>query len=81
MMQRVGWTPDSFAVGDVVSIDVNPTRNVEGRMARGVVIRPRGAAPLPFRSHAATIRAATARSCLPAEKCDLENARRNLEER
>src|SRR5688572_21790519 len=37
MMQRVGWTPDSFAVGDAVSIDVNPARN--GRqMVRGVVI-------------------------------------------
>ena len=51
MMQRVGWTPDSFAVGDVVSIDVNPARN--GRqMVRGVVIRPRGGAPLPFRGQA-----------------------------
>ena len=34
MMERVGWTADSFAVGDVVSIDVNPTRNAERLMAR-----------------------------------------------
>src|ERR671910_634020 len=32
MMQRVGWNPKSFAVGDVVSIDVNPARNAERRM-------------------------------------------------
>jgi hypothetical protein len=26
MMQRAGWSRESFAVGDVVSVDVNPTR-------------------------------------------------------
>src|SRR5688572_16279711 len=52
MMQRVGWTPDSFAVGDIVSIDVNPGRNAERRMVRGVVVRPRGGAPLTFRGQA-----------------------------
>jgi len=52
MMQRVGWTADSFTVGDVVSIDVNPARNAERRMARGVVVRPRGGAPLAFRGQA-----------------------------
>ncbi len=50
MMQRVGWTPDSFAVGDVVSIDVNPTRNAERLMARGIVVRPLDGAALPFRA-------------------------------
>jgi hypothetical protein len=50
LMQRVGWTPDSFAVGDVVSIDVNPTRNAERLMARGLVVRPLDGAPLPFRA-------------------------------
>jgi hypothetical protein len=50
MMQRVGWTPDSFTVGDVVSIDVNPTRNAERLMARGIVVRPLGGAALPFRA-------------------------------
>ena len=50
MMQRVGWTPDSFAVGDVVSIDVNPTRNAERLMARGIVVRPLDGAASPFRA-------------------------------
>ena len=50
LMQRVGWTPDSFAVGDVVSIDVNPTRNAERLMARGIVVRPLDGAALPFRA-------------------------------
>jgi hypothetical protein len=50
LMQRVGWTPDSFAVGDVVSIDVNPTRNAERLMARGLVVRPLDGAALPFRA-------------------------------
>jgi hypothetical protein len=49
MMQRAGWTPHSFAAGDVVSIDVNPARQAERRMARGLVVRPRNGAPLPFR--------------------------------
>ena len=50
MMEQVGWTPDSFAVGDEVSIDVNPTRNAERLMARGIVIRPLDGAALPFRA-------------------------------
>jgi hypothetical protein len=50
LMERVGWTPDSFAVGDVVSIDVNPTRNAERLMARGLVVRPLDGAALPFRA-------------------------------
>ena len=52
MMQRAGWTPGSFGVGDVVSIDVNPARNAERRMVRGIVVRPRGGAPLAFRGQA-----------------------------
>src|SRR6188474_3230473 len=50
MMERVGWTADSFAVGYVVSIDVNPTRNAERLMARGIVVRPLDGAALPFRA-------------------------------
>jgi hypothetical protein len=52
MMERNGWTADTFAVGDLVSIDVNPARNAERRMVRGVVVRPRGGAPVPFRGQA-----------------------------
>ena len=68
MMQRVGWTPDSFAVGDVVSIDVNPGRNAERRMVRGLVVRPRGGAPLPFRGQAP----AAAQSPAPAPAAGLD---------
>ena len=56
MMQRAGWTPDSFAVGDAVTIDVNPARDAERRMARGIVVRPRDGAPLAFRGEAPVVR-------------------------
>lgn len=52
MMERSGWTASTVAVGDVVSIDVNPARNSERRMVRGLVVRPRGGAPIPFRGQA-----------------------------
>ena len=58
MMQRVGWTQTSFAAGDVVSIDVNPARNAERRMARGLVVRPREGASLPFRGAVSAERSA-----------------------
>ena len=51
MMQRAGWSRDSFATGDVVSVDVNPARNAE-RMARGIAVRA-GATVLAFRGAAA----------------------------
>jgi hypothetical protein len=43
MMERMGWTPQSFAGGDAVSVDVNPTRNGR-RMGLSVAVRgPDGA--------------------------------------
>ncbi len=63
MMQLAGWTPNSFAVGDAVAIDVNPARNAERRMARGIVVRPRDGAPLAFRSQAPVARS----RAVPAE--------------
>lgn len=63
MMQRAGWTPDSFAVGDAVTIDVNPVRDPERRMARGIVVRPRDGAPLAFRGQAPAVRS----PAVPAE--------------
>jgi hypothetical protein len=50
LMERVGWTPESFAVGDVVSIDVHLTRNAARRMARGLVVRSLDGVALPFRA-------------------------------
>lgn len=47
MMQRAGWSRESFAVGDVVSVDVNPTRTA-GLMARGIAVRA-GGTVLAFR--------------------------------
>jgi hypothetical protein len=51
-MERAGWTRDSFAAGDAVSIDVNPARSLARRMARGIVVRPREGAALAFRGQA-----------------------------
>ena len=66
MMQRAGWTPDSFAVGDAVTIDVNPARNAERRMARGIVVRPRDGAPLAFRGQAPVVQS----PAVPAQGLD-----------
>jgi hypothetical protein len=56
MMERAGWTRDSFSVGDALAIDVNPERNTERRMARGIVVRSRDGAQLAFRGQAPTAR-------------------------
>ena len=42
MMQRAGWTRGSFAAGDAVSVEVNPARNTDRRMGRGIAVRVRG---------------------------------------
>jgi hypothetical protein len=50
MMQRAGWSRESFAVGDVVSVEANPARTGE-RMARGIAVRA-GDTVLAFRGEA-----------------------------
>ena len=49
MMQRAGWSRESFSAGDVVSVDANPART--GRMARGITVRA-GGTVLAFRGQA-----------------------------
>jgi hypothetical protein len=66
LMQRSGWTPDSLAAGDAVAIDVNPVRDTERRMARGIVVRPEDGPPLDFRRRLP----ADPRSATPAEGLD-----------
>lgn len=61
MMQRAGWSRDSFAAGDVVSIDLNPARKSERRMGRGIAVRGRGGT-LAFRGE----REVEARAGVPA---------------
>jgi hypothetical protein len=91
MMQRVGWTPDSFAVGDVVSIDVNPTRNAERLVEYFDLAADRTTLTYRFILEDSEYLAAPFESSAvwehrpdltyTAEECDLENARRYLEKR
>jgi hypothetical protein len=39
MVQRLGWSPATLAVGDAVVVEANPARNPERRMALGVSVR------------------------------------------
>lgn len=52
MMQRAGWSPDSLAAGDAVTVDVNPARNGR-RMGLSVAVRRRGGATLGARGESA----------------------------
>jgi hypothetical protein len=60
MMQRAGWSRETFGVGDVVSVDANPTKAV-GRMARGITVRA-GNTVLAFRGEGS----GTTRAAVPA---------------
>lgn len=52
MMQRAGWAPDSFAAGNVVTVEANPARNGR-RMGLSVAVRAAGGASLAARVEAA----------------------------
>jgi hypothetical protein len=39
MVQRAGWRKDSLSAGDVVAVDINPSRNTERRIGFGIAVR------------------------------------------